>query len=255
MGNSSFYIKTKTWESKSITDMMFEYYVPIDSEAYQKYIEIDEDPNLSTDAKDVIDSKISYIVPRDSGYSWWNINVFNNPESINFWIEFLDEGEELNQFSVPSLGDRTKVVNDDKVSAIIFKEIPDIILYDRFAKDDDGNDLAIPDTSDLRKKIEENTGYTWVYLPRGFSKYLTMSYRSVSAKNKIDELLYQYAYCIENVSITALPVYHLEPNTRIYVCDKTTGVIGEYIVNKITLPLTYNGTMSITATLAPERLY
>jgi hypothetical protein len=90
------------------------------------------------------------------------------------------------------------VVNDDKVSAIIFKEIPDIILYDT------ENDIE-----NLRSKLDAETGYTWVHTPNGFSQYLTMSYRSVSAKNKIDELLYQYSYCIESVSLTSIPVYHL----------------------------------------------
>ena len=77
----------------------------------------------------------------------------------------------------------------------------------------------------------------------------------MSVKDKIDSLLYQFGYCVENISITAIPIYHLEPNTRIFVQDKNTGINGEYIVSKITLPLTYNGTMSITANKAPERLY
>jgi hypothetical protein len=67
--------------------------------------------------------------------------------------------------------------------------------------------------------------------------------------------LYQYSYCVENISITALPIYTLQPNTRIYVCDSETKINGEYIVSKFTIPLTYNGTMSITAVKAPERLY
>ena len=188
----------------------------------------------------------------------WNVNVFENPESLNFWIEFLDNGE-LTQFSIPQVGDRQKVINDDKVTSIIFKEIPDLILYDKRVAIKDANDNIIgygPDENiDYRDAYEEQSGYTWIYLPKGFSQYLNISYRNLSAKNKIDQLLYQHAYCIENVSITALPIYHLQPNTRIYVCDKNTGIAGEYIVSKITLPLTYNGTMSITASLAPQRLY
>ena len=71
----------------------------------------------------------------------------------------------------------------------------------------------------------------------------------------LDELLYQNSYCVENVTINAVPLYHLEPNTRIYVKDEKSNVDGEYIMTKLTIPLTYNGTMSITATKAPPRLY
>jgi len=83
----------------------------------------------------------------------------------------------------------------------------------------------------------------------------SISARGKCAKDSIDELLYQYSYCIENVSITSIPIYYLEPNTRIYIYDEKTKINGEYIASKFTIPLAYNGTMSITATKAPDRLY
>lgn len=184
---------------------------------------------------------------------YWNVNVFNGkPETLNFWIDFLDSDFELASFSVPMVGDRTKVVNEDKAGSIIYKEIPNIILYSVFDPDSNG---TRPDYSKLRHEVQEKSGYIFVYLPKGFSQYLTISYRNLSVKNKIDELIYQFAYCIENITLTAIPVYYLQPNTRIFVQDQSTGINGEYIVNRITLPLTYNGTMSISASKAPERLY
>ena len=77
----------------------------------------------------------------------------------------------------------------------------------------------------------------------------------MAVKDKLDELIYQHGYCIETVSITAIPIYYLEPNTRIYVFDAKTGIDGEYIVTKLSIPLAYNGTMQITAHKAPPRLY
>jgi hypothetical protein len=49
-----------------------------------------------------------------------------------------------------------------------------------------------------------------------------------------------------------LPIYYLDVNTRIYVNDNDSNVNGDYIVNKISIPLTYNGTMSITANKAAK---
>ena len=83
----------------------------------------------------------------------------------------------------------------------------------------------------------------------------SISSQGKSAKDRLDELIYQHGYCIESASITAIPIYYLEPNTRVYVHDEKTGVDGEYIVSKITLPLTYNGTMSLTATKAAETYF
>ena len=73
-------------------------------------------------------------------------------------------------------------------------------------------------------------------------------------KDKLDELIYKHSYCIETANITAIPIYHLQPNTRIHIYDKDTHLEGDYIISRMTIPLTYNGTMSITATKAAETL-
>ena len=83
----------------------------------------------------------------------------------------------------------------------------------------------------------------------------SISAQGKSAFDKLDNWLYTYACCTESISISALPVYYLNPNTRIFVKDTNSGIEGEYIVSRISLPLTYNGMMSISATKAVQRLY
>jgi hypothetical protein len=80
----------------------------------------------------------------------------------------------------------------------------------------------------------------------------TISSKGISAKERIEEFLYDYACCAANISITSLPVYYLTPNARIRVYDKNSKIDGEYIVKKFTIPLTHNGTMNITATKVVE---
>ena len=83
--------------------------------------------------------------------------------------------------------------------------------------------------------------------------YFNISAQGKSAKDVLDELLYQHSYCTNSINITAIPVYYLQPNTMIYVRDDQSKINGEYVVNRISLPLTYNGQMSISATKAPQR--
>ena len=64
-----------------------------------------------------------------------------------------------------------------------------------------------------------------------------------------------YLYCIESISINSIPIYHLQPNTRVMVYDEDSKINGEYLVNKITIPLTFNGTMSISAVKSAEIIY
>ena len=172
-------------------------------------------------------------------YAYWNKNVILAPELLNFWFDFLDDAGELEPYAVPYIGSRAKSVNDSKVSAIYFRETPNIIFTSQ--QDYDPYNL--------------NTGYVYVWLQDYIANSFVMSAQGKSAKDKVDELFYNHTYCTESVSITTIPVYYLEPNARIYVHDEDSKINGDYIVSKLTIPLTYNGTMSITATKAVERLY
>ena len=52
------------------------------------------------------------------------------------------------------------------------------------------------------------------------------------------------------ISISCIPIYYLEPNTTIYIEDKESSIEGYYVINTISLPLTYNGNMTISASKA-----
>ena len=81
-----------------------------------------------------------------------------------------------------------------------------------------------------------------------------ISTQGKSAKDRLDELIYNHAYCIESATITTIPIYYLEPNIRVHLYDSETNLSGDYIISKYTIPLAYNGTMSITATKAAENI-
>ena len=177
-------------------------------------------------------------VAEDDPRLYWNKNVLESPETLNFWFDFLDNGD-LQQFAVSVIGDRPKSVNDKDITSIYFRDTPGII----YTKYEDY------DPADIKE------GYTYAFISQGLEEMFNISAQGKSAKDRIDEMLYNHAYCVENISVTAIPVYYLEPNTRIFVHDEDSQINGEYIVSKITIPLTYNGMMSITATKAVRRLY
>ena len=82
--------------------------------------------------------------------------------------------------------------------------------------------------------------------------------RSVRGKNvhsQAEEMLNQYSYYNDNVNLTGVPIYYLQPNTIISIKDELSHIIGYYIMNKINFSLAYNGTMSITAIKSPEQIY
>ena len=179
-----------------------------------------------------------YELDPESPNLYWNKQVQDSPESLNFWFDFLDTYGELSQYAVSSVGDRPKAVNDSNVKAIYFRETPGVIFVENL------NDIE-----------EKKSGYTYAQLPQHLEYLFSISGQGKSAKDVLDGFLYTHSYCVESITINAIPVYHLEPNTRIFVRDDRCGINGEYIVTRINYPLAANGTMSINATKVVDRIY
>lgn len=183
-------------------------------------------------AKDLEDKLDYYLL---EGRAHWIKNVYEHPEVLNFWFDFLDVEGELSQYSVKNVGPRTKAINDTNIKSIYFRETPSVV----FVKEQ-------TDTATM-------SGYKYIQMPD--DSMFTISSQGRSAKDKLDELIYQHGYCTESATITTIPIYYLQPNIRVYVSDKDTNLDGDYIISKITVPLAYNGTMSLTATKAAETLF
>ena len=192
--------------------------------------EFDELDNLMYDYYSADEGKLKY----------WNKLVYQQPDRLNFWFDFLDTEGELQQFSVKAIGSRSKAINDTNIKSIYFRETPSVIYAENTA------------TQQELEKLNAETGYKFIQIPTSYDNMFSLSAQGIGAKDKLDDLLYQHGYCVESVTISTVPIYHLEPNTRIYVHDDEANLDGDYIVSKITIPLLYNGNMQITATKAAE---
>lgn len=170
----------------------------------------------------------------------WAPYVSEEPQTLNFWFDFLDEHGELSKYSVQAIGDRPKAVNDTNVKAIYFRETPTIIFVD----------------SNSPEQVGTKLGYEYVMLPdTDLTKLFTISAQGKSAKTVLDGMIYDFAVCAEQITFTTMPYYNLEPNKRIFVTCPESAISGEYILTRYTVPLGPSGTMSVTATLAVDALY
>lgn len=196
----------------------------------------------------------------------WNRNIVEDPSALIFWMDFFEaEKLGLGQFSVPAIGNRPKNESVDSIRALIYQDIPDIVFVDKDTLKDyyDNNRLLDGYVYITNKKpdgcVQENikelsTQYDFIAEAMENDE-IYLSSRSLTAQEKIDNLLYNYGYCNETITITSVPIYYLEPNTIISARDEGRMINGYYIINKITLPLDYKGTMQITAIKVPERIY
>ena len=167
--------------------------------------------------------------PQHAEHPFWAIKVYENPEELNFWFDFLAEGE-IQRFSNQMIGNRPKAINDNKITSIYFKDTPSIIFT----------------TLDKLKSEEKQPGYRY-FIGNNLDDMFSRSAQGKSAKNMIDELLYKHSYCMETISLNAIPIYYLEPNNRIYIFDKETNINDYYVINKITISLNQGNNMTIVA--------
>ena len=194
------------------------------------------DEDKTAEKKEYLEKKKENYYDEESEHKYWNKDVYEKPYILNFWFDFLDTNGELSQFKTQNIGFRTKAVNDNNVKSIYFRETPDIVFYENEDEID-----------------RNNTAYRYIQIT-DIKNMFSISAQGKSAKDKVDELLYQHGYCIESATITTIPIYYLQPNTRIHLFDQETNLDGDYIVSKMTIPLAHNGTMQITATKAAERI-
>lgn len=169
--------------------------------------------------------------------------ALDNPTGIDFFLDFIDSNASISEFNISNIGRRTKVVNDDSINCIFEPEIPDLVLIN----------LEDDDVEEIRQTCEDH-GQDYLQVEGFLFSMLSVGGKFNSAYNMVRELLYQYTSYNENISISSIPIYYLEPNTRITVRDNDSGIYGDYMINSISLPLDINSTMTLSCTRALERL-
>lgn len=164
----------------------------------------------------------------------WNPDVFNDPGSINFWLDFIDTSSALGKYSIKNIGRRTKVVNNNDIKTVYNSEVPDVVFIEGLDQD-------------LIVKYQ-GIGQRFFILTNEYYDMFSISTTGTSCFDQIREMMYQNLCYNTTISLTCLPKYYIEPNNIIRVEDKDSNIYGNYQITQYSLPLTYNGTMSITAT-------
>ena len=174
----------------------------------------------------------------------WNPAIYIDPSLITYWLDFIDVDQLVSKYSVNKIGRRTKALTKTNMSLLYKLNVPDIIFFENTGE------------ADLIQKIEEYTleGQSYCALKPGQMKLFSSSGTGSTAFDYIREMLYQYLIYNLTVTINCAPRYYLEPNNLIYIDDKKSNIKGEFVITQYTLPLTYNGNMSITTNEALTRV-
>ena len=233
------FVKVQTTDWRSELYLQGVQAEPLGTDSNYYYTElINEWPKLYNLQKDFyIDSKGETIYT-----GGFYDEVLKTPSDIDYYLDFIDSSAAISQFSVQNIGRRSYVSNSNDINCVFEPSIPDFIIIE----------LGQDDTDEKRAECEAK-GQNYIQVTTGIFNLLAIGGSSNSAYNEVKMLLHEYTSYNESITIQSIPIYHLEPNTRIGVRDIESDIYGDYMISSISIPLDISSTMSISATRALER--
>lgn len=161
----------------------------------------------------------------------------------NFYLDFIDPSASgLGEFAVANIGRRSDVVSNNDINCLFEPEIPDIVF------------LNIDDDDFIEKRQEcqlKGQPFTQVR-SEVYWAFATGGYKN-GAFDQIKYELYLHTNYQKTLSLTSLPVFYLEPNSRVTINDKSTNTYGDFVIQNISLPLGAGSVMATTCNEALER--
>lgn len=171
---------------------------------------------------------------QDIEWEGWNPAIYKDPGLLVYWLDFIDNDQIISKYSVNQIGRRTKAISKENIKMLYKLEVPDVMFFE--------NEV---DSNDEILNFYWNSGQKYCALKKNEMQYFASSSTGSTAFDLIREILYQYLSFNTSVTINCIPKYYLEPNNVIYIRDDKSNIQGDYVITQYTVPLTYNGTMSI----------
>ena len=172
-------------------------------------------------------------------------SVKENPSGIDFWLDMIDDTAEVGEYSVDNIGRRGVVVQQDQINCVFEQEVPDLVFID-----------INQNEADIQQEKREcdAAGQDWVQVDSTIYSLLTIGGSQNSCYERICDMLYQYTNMNQSITISAIPIYYLEPNTRITVRDDAAGINGQFMISSISLPLDIESSMNISAYQCKQKI-
>ncbi len=183
----------------------------------------------------------------------------------NFFFDIIDaSSSSLGEYSVQNIGRRIDVYHEDNINCLFRPEIPNVVFLNKDDPSQNWSDnttiTELRDISNTIQMLEAQkeecilNNQPWIQVPNDvFSSMITGGYKN-SAYEALRYELFAHTKYQKVVSITALPAFYLEPNSRVEVSERTTNTYGDFMVQNINLTLGPGANMSVSLNEVSERL-
>lgn len=168
----------------------------------------------------------------------------DNSSRLNYWIDYISSPE-LYDISVDTIGTKIYSYQNDEIKRLYSRDIPDTIIINEAFNQKEQKRI-------IDKCFASNQNFSRI--SKKIFNNLSLGSYGLTAQDNARELINQYTDFNSTISLSSIPIFYLEANSRITVQDKASGIYGDYIINSIKLPLNAKGNMTISATKAIDRI-
>jgi hypothetical protein len=170
-----------------------------------------------------------------------------------YYLDFIDptdsNANQIAEYCISNIGRRSKVVSSKDVNCLFEPEIPEVcyILAAGGASGRTKDEVQ----ADVDECIDQNIAYCQLDA-NTYSNLVTGGSHN-AAYEEIKTNLMEYTTFKKTISMTTLPVFYLDVNSRITVNDKTTNTYGDFTVSNLSIPLGAGSMMSVSASACTEK--
>lgn len=179
----------------------------------------------------------------DMANQQFKIDIVFRPNDLKYWFDYINPAE-LHDISVDVIGSKIYSYQQDNIKRLYTTDVPCVVMI--------GEDNSVEFKERIRKKCFDE-GQPYANVSQNIYDNVRLGSIGYAAQEIARDLLYQYTTNNSTVSISSIPIYYLEPNTRITIRDRASEICGEYVIKSISLPLDGKATMTISATEALQR--
>ena len=194
-----------------------------------------------------------------------NSVYYKSLTSGKFYFDMIDANtSSLGQFSVQNIGRRINVTTDNEVNCLFTPEIPNLIFLNmdnpKMNWSDNTTITELRTVTDITEMLNQqrqeciDNGQPYIQVSDEIYDNLSIGGYLNDAYSALRYELFLHTSYQKVASITALPVFYLEPNSRVALSDPTTNTYGDFMIQNISLTLGPGANLSATLNEALERL-
>ena len=175
----------------------------------------------------------------------FNKNVVIDPSKLIFWFDFWDTKTFSSQYSISKIGPRELNKTNQNAGAVEY--IPYLNnIFLNYAENVSSDENKIQKFYQSNY-FQNNKNLQIFRLGKNDQQLLALSEQGLSLASIMNNEIYNHSYMTQNVNITGIPQYFLQPNYLISIVDAELQREDKYVIIKISYQLKAGGTMSIQA--------